>query len=210
MHYRGLVLASLIAGPFFAGTATAAPLTNDLFEAAQITATSGFIGDSPNGLFGGTGFGGQEEGNTIFADTTAAAVIGGGDPVHFIEFTPQNGPVSVGLIIATFQQDGGGLDANRGAVDFSLIADTNGILGFQSTDAFLHWPVSYNAEGFAQVTVPFVATASQFRLEVDPRNTTPFFGVRINELDALVPEPGALGLLAVGGATALLRRRHRR
>jgi hypothetical protein len=58
------------------GSASAAPLSNDLFEAASITSASGTIGESNNGLFGGTGFGGQEEGNTIFSDTTAPAVIG--------------------------------------------------------------------------------------------------------------------------------------
>lgn len=178
--------------------------SSDLFQGAVVGSTSGTLGASPDGLFGGQGFGGGEAGSTLFNDATVAPVIGT-DPVHFLEFTVQNGPVAVTSISAFFGQDGVTPGSSRSVRDFTLIADTNGTPGFQATDAFVTSPEAVYVGNAATVTLDFFATASAFRLELDPFTTGENSGVRIYELDA-VPEPASLSILALAAAALGVRR----
>ena len=203
--YFGFVACSLLVAlstlPAFGQSST------DLFQNAIINSTSGTLGESPDGIFGGPGFGPGEDGNTLFSGVTVTPVIGD-EPVHFIEFQPLNGPVRITSITGYFGQDGESPGGNRAAAILTLIADTNGTPGFQPTDDFVRSsPINYTGN-VATVTLPFDTTASSFRLELDPYNSGPDAGVRIYELDA-VPEPGSVALLVLGGGIIATRRRRK-
>lgn len=218
-----LAAAVLSAGSFTAGRAMAQaggdpPSTTDPFNGAAVNdalssdpvnccGLTGAPVDFPlENMFGGTTSG---NGNTfdaaIFNDSVNVA-----NPAVVV-FTRGNSTPIFGVNVFTSSDDPANPEvAARSTSDFMLAADADNNGSFETVLVASGNPLDNGSSNF----FPFAgsSTATTFQATFTPGNVTGCCnGPRVIELDAVtVPEPAAIGLLALGGLGALTRRRRRR
>lgn len=217
MKINALVLSSFLV---FTATATRAhalvisntdafQYTNLTFDGGTGTISGGGSNNAADGMFGGLGMAPIEPGTTIFSDFVQRNSVLDNRLVNTLQFTTNTPTTLAGINL--FLAADNGTTLPRGAKNFDLIADTNGIPGFQATDDHVFSTLTYDANGRVELFVPFSTTASHFSFEAEPYFNTSanqYLGVRVWELDAVsVPEPATLAL--VGLAAPLLLRRRR-
>jgi hypothetical protein len=202
-----LVLATCcaLAWPTIAGAAPT--VFDDPWDVSQGTSIMGSspVLNSAANLIGGAS--GIEAGNVLFSDAYPAGYI------HWVEWQTTD-PVMIGQfnLVAIHET------TDRRSMDhFALFAWTGGGWNTVLYDEDIPLPYgggpNYPASNYLELNAPVdnVVLADLFRAEFTQASTVPSArGPRIAELDGyLVPEPSTMGLLVLGGLTAILRHRRR-
>jgi len=190
----------------------------DAFQYSNIQILGGTGLQEPNpdasyvGMFGGVGYP-SEPGRSIFTDYVFYPSLEGLGNVSEISWRTNTPTTLTGVNLFLIADDHGALADGRSAQAIALIADTNGIPGFQSTDAHVVVTPPYVDTGTSYQAffyIPFSVTATDFLFEAEPYFSIPnnaYLGPRVDELDAVVPEPSSVALLGAAVAPLFLRRR---
>ena len=205
MLYRSAISAAAIAALLVVAKPTSAQTVNptllDVTSAGgqvnSVTASSRLSccggPDDPNEAFGQAA-GPIEPGSFLFEDNGA----GGTENLTFTTSSP------VGLAGLRIQGGaaGGGAGDPRTIGAITVEADTGG--GFTTVGTLADFPdTAQGGTGTADILFNTPVTASSFRVTLE----TPEQGSRITEIDAIVPEPASMGLMAAAGLGLLGRRR---
>jgi hypothetical protein len=191
--------------PFTLGTATAATVTD--YTSPLIGDNGAFPGTSATiyNLFGANNSDTVENADDILFPDPSAANWENSPPINFVDFTTPS-PVSLIGVAVYLNSDNGKLDGPRSVGTFTFTAD-----GVQLVDAA---PSDENGGAntfmFANMVTAsnFVATFSDNPNINNDGDGDTGVGPRVLELDGIPgPEPGCLGVLALGGLGLFVRPR---